>query len=168
MSDQERQDNNAGTEPQAEPEVPPGEPEAPPGEPAPAPGAQGLQEGEPLWGMLCHLTALAGFIGIPFGNIIGPLVIWLIKKDTMPFVDDQGKESLNFQISMTLYGLAASILLIVPIGLIAILGGPFLIVPFFLLIMAVSVVVIVLVILASVEANKGKKYRYPLTIRFLK
>ncbi len=54
---------------------------------------------ERTWGMLCHLCALAGFIGIPLGSIIGPLVIWLIKKDASAFVNEQGRNSLNFQIS---------------------------------------------------------------------
>jgi uncharacterized Tic20 family protein len=50
-----------------------------------------------MWGMLCHLSALSAYV-TGFGGILGPLIVWLIKKDTMPFVDDQGKESLNFQI----------------------------------------------------------------------
>jgi hypothetical protein len=58
------------------------------------------------WAMGCHLAALALYIGIPFGNIFGPLIIWLIKKDEIPLVDEQGKESLNFQISLILYGVA--------------------------------------------------------------
>ena len=49
-----------------------------------------------MWGMLCHLAALAMFTGIPLGNVIGPLVVWLIQKDKSPFVDEQGKEVLNF------------------------------------------------------------------------
>jgi uncharacterized Tic20 family protein len=48
-----------------------------------------------LWGMFCHLIAFSGYV-VPFGSVLGPLIIWLIKKDEMPFVDDQGKESLNF------------------------------------------------------------------------
>src|SRR5690242_19907337 len=60
-------------------------------------------------GMLCHLLAFSGHF-IPFGHIIGPLVLWLIKKDDSPFVDDQGKESLNFQITMTIAGVVAGIL----------------------------------------------------------
>ena len=53
------------------------------------------------WGMIAHLSALVGLI-IPFGNILGPLVVWLVKKDTMPFVDDQGKEALNFNITLAI------------------------------------------------------------------
>lgn len=105
------------------------------------------------WGMLSHLIALAGFV-IPFGNIIGPLVIWLIKKDEYPFVDDQGKESLNFQISMTIYFIISAILIVVVIGI--------------LLMIALVIVEVIFIILATVKANSGEKYRYPLTIRLIK
>ena len=97
-----------------------------------------------LYGMLCHLLALSWTVGIPFGWLLGPLVMWLAKRDEYPFVDDQGKESLNFQLSNTLYAL--TIVLI-----------PFLI-----------VYDIIFVIIASVHASEGKAYRYPLTIRFIK
>ena len=105
------------------------------------------------FGMLCHLLAFAGFV-IPLGNIIGPLVIWLMKKDEFPFVDDQGKESLNFQISLIIYALISGVLIIVVIGI-------------FLLI-AIGIFMIVMVIIATIRANEGQKYRYPLTIRLLK
>lgn len=62
------------------------------------------------WGMLCHLTALCCWVGVPFGNIVGPLIVWLIKKDETPLVDEQGKESLNFQISISIYAIVAAIL----------------------------------------------------------
>lgn len=106
------------------------------------------------WGMLCHLAALSLFVGIPFGHLIGPLVVWLIKKDHYPFVDDQGKEALNFQISMTIYGIISGVLCLILIG--------------FLLLIALLVLEIVLVIIATVNASKGELYRYPLTIRFIK
>jgi uncharacterized Tic20 family protein len=104
------------------------------------------------FGMLCHLTAFAGFI-VPLGNIIGPLVMWLIKKDQYPFVDDQGKESLNFQISVLIYAFISGILVFVVIGI-------------FLLI-ALGIFVIVMVIIATIRANEGQRYRYPLTIRII-
>ena len=106
------------------------------------------------FGMLCHLTAAAGLIGIPFGNIIGPLVIWLVKKDQFPYVDQEGKESLNFQISMTIYALVAGVLCLVFIG--------------FLLLPIIWLVDVIFVIIASIKANEGVGYRYPLTIRLLK
>jgi uncharacterized Tic20 family protein len=106
------------------------------------------------WGMLCHLTSLSAYVGIPFGHIVGPLVIWLIKKDELSFVDDQGKESLNFEISMSLYGIISGLLCFVLIG--------------FVLIVALLVTHVVLVILATVKASAGERYRYPLTIRLIK
>ena len=126
--------------------------QAPEGPQAEAPAALGQQER--TMGMLCHLLALAGYIGIPLGNIIGPLVIWLIKKDQIPFANDQGKESLNFQISVTIYAIVSSILIAVVIGMV--------------LLVAVWVFGLVMVIIASLQANQGIAYRYPLTIRFIK
>jgi len=112
------------------------------------------QKQERLWGMFCHLASLVAFIGIPFGNIIGPLVVWLVKKNEMPFVDAQGKESLNFQISMSLYLLVASVLCLLVIGI------PLLI--------ALAITDLVLVIIASIKISNGETFQYPLTIRFLK
>jgi uncharacterized Tic20 family protein len=108
---------------------------------------------EKSWGMFCHLAALAGFV-IPFGNVIGPLIIWLIKKDASPYVDKQGKESLNFQISVTLYCIIAAILIIVVIGI-------------FLLI-AIGIGTLVLIIVGAIKANNREEFAYPLTIRFIK
>jgi hypothetical protein len=106
------------------------------------------------FGMLCHLTALAAFIGIPLGHILGPLVVWLLKKNDYPFVDEQGKESLNFQISMTIYAIVAAILIFVFIGIFLLIG--------------LAVTDLVLVIIASVKTSNGESHRYPLTIRFIK
>ena len=109
---------------------------------------------ERTWAMLCHLGAFAGFILPAFGNIIGPLVFWLIKRDESDLVDDQGKESLNFQISMAIYFIGAGILTLVVIG--------------FVLLVGLGIFFIVMVIMASVKANSGERFRYPLTIRFIK
>jgi uncharacterized Tic20 family protein len=91
---------------------------------------------------------------IPFGSIVGPLIIWLIKKDEMPFVDDQGKEALNFNISMTIYGLISVLLVFVLIG--------------FILLVVLGIAWLVLAIVAAVKANEGIAYRYPLTLRLVK
>jgi len=104
------------------------------------------------WAMLCHLSSFAGF-AFPFGNLIAPLIIWLIKKDEHPFVDDQGKEALNFQISLTIYLIVSIILIIVLIGIPLLIG---------LILLGV-----ILVINAAIKANEGIKYRYPANIRFL-
>ena len=71
---------------------------------------------ERTWAMLCHFSAFAGLI-FPFGNFLAPLIIWLIKKEELPFVEDQGKEVLNFQISMTIYLLISGMLCIILIGI---------------------------------------------------
>jgi len=107
---------------------------------------------ERMWAMFCHLSGLAGFI-FPFGNIIAPLVIWLIKKEEYALVNDQGKEALNFQISMTIYIIASVILIFLVIGI------PLLII--------LGIFSLIVVIIAAIKANEGEKYRYPLTIRFL-
>ena len=106
------------------------------------------------WAMFCHLSALAIFIAIPFGNIIVPLIIWLLKKDEFPVVDEHGKESLNFQISMTIYGAVAGLLCFAVIG--------------FVLVPVVLVADIVLIITATVKANQGESYQYPFAIKFIK
>ena len=104
--------------------------------------------------MLTHLSALSGFFTGGLGAIIGPLIVWLIKKEEMPFVDEQGKESLNFQITMMLAAIVSAILVLVLIG--------------FLMLLAVGIFDLVMVIIASIKANEGEHFTYPLTIRFLK
>lgn len=102
---------------------------------------------------LVHLLSFAGLI-VPFGHVLGPLVLWLVKRNDYPgFFDTNGKESVNFQISMTLYLFVAGVLLLALIGI--------------LLLPAVIIVDIVLVIIAAVKANQGELYRYPLAIRFI-
>jgi len=111
-----------------------------------------VPEEQRTWGMLAHLSALAGFI-IPFEHIVGPLIVWLMKREGWPFVAENGKESLNFQISMTIYMVAATILSLLLIGL-----------PFLLVLPLLDLVGIVI---AAVRANKGQTFRYPASIKFL-
>lgn len=105
------------------------------------------------WATFTHLSALSGFIGVPFGHIVGPLVMWLIKRDDNPTLDAHGKEALNFNISMVIYAIVSVILMLVLIG--------------FVLIFAVALIALILPIIAAIKANKGELYRYPLTIRFI-
>jgi hypothetical protein len=152
---EENRDNTTpppANDPYVNPSPSPAEPVMPGGETPPAPAA--LTKEAKQWGMFCHLAALAGFTGLPFANVLGPLILWLIKKDDFPFVDDQGKESLNFQISMAIYAL-------ITLPLFCIIIGPF-------LMAAVLIFDLIMVIIASIEANKGKAYRYPLCIRLIK
>ncbi len=104
------------------------------------------------WGMLCHLAAFAGYL-IPLGWLIGPLVVWLIKREQYAFVDIQGKESVNFQISILIYTLISGVLFLVLIGMV--------------LLPAVLIFQIVMVIIAMIKASNGEYFRYPLCIRFI-
>jgi uncharacterized protein len=109
---------------------------------------------ERLWATLCHLSALIGFVLPIFGNIIGPLVFWILKKDQMPLVDFNGKEALNFQISMSIYALCAATLVLVLIGI-----------PLLFMIVLAD---LAMIIMAAVKTSEGTPFRYPLTIRLIK
>jgi uncharacterized Tic20 family protein len=105
-------------------------------------------------GMLCHLVALTMLLGVPMGHLLGPLVIWLIKRQEDPFVDACGKESLNFQISMTIYFAISFLLAFIVIG--------------FFMMIGVMILNITLTIIAAIKASEGTSYTYPCTIRFIK
>ncbi|WP_417216684.1 DUF4870 domain-containing protein [Alcanivorax sp.] len=104
-------------------------------------------------GLACHLLAFVGMV-FPFGNILGPLVIWLVKKDDSAFVDDQGKEALNFNITISIAGFVAFLLTFVVIGAV--------------LLPIIGIFWLVMTVVAAVKANGGEHYRYPLTIRLIK
>jgi hypothetical protein len=106
------------------------------------------------WTVLCHATALAGFFVPWAGHILGPLIVWLAKRGDSPEIDEHGKESLNFQISMLIYNLIAGVLCLVLIG--------------FVILGILHILNLVLVIVASIQASEGKLYRYPITIRLIK
>ena len=108
---------------------------------------------ERTWAMLCHFSAFSGLI-FPFGNFLAPLIIWLIKKEEMPFVEDQGKEVLNFQISMTIYLLISGLLCIILIGIPIVIG--------------LVIFCFIITIIAAISANDGKAYRYPMNLRLIK
>lgn len=109
--------------------------------------------GDHTMGMLCHLLSFCCYV-FPFGNLVGPLVLWIIKKDEDAFVDATGKEVINFQISMTIYAIICTILMLVFIGII--------------LLPIVVIANIVYTIIAAIKANEGVIYEYPFSIRFLK
>lgn len=110
-------------------------------------------ENEKTWGMLTHLLALSVFIGVPFGNVIGPLIIYLIKKDEYEFVREQGREVLNFQITWSLIFIVSAILIFIGIGIV--------------MLIAFGIAWLVLVIVGTVSASNGTTYRYPFTIDFI-
>ena len=103
--------------------------------------------------MLCHLAAFLGFV-FPFGSVVGPLILWQMKKEVDPFIDDQGKEALNFQITVAIAWIACIVLAFAVIG--------------FFLMVALAIATVVLTIIGSIKANKGIVYHYPLTWRLIK
>src|SRR5205809_5125431 len=106
------------------------------------------------WCVLCHASALLGLFFHFLGHLLGPLIVWLVKRGDSPEIDANGKESLNFQISMLIYDAIAAILCIVLIGIPILIG--------------LWILNTVLVIIASIQASEGKFYRYPITIRLIK
>ncbi|RMM57215.1 hypothetical protein ALQ76_00798 [Pseudomonas syringae pv. atrofaciens] len=105
------------------------------------------------WAMFCHLSAFAGLM-FPFGNLLGPLIIWQLKKDSDPFIDAQGKEALNFQITVAIAATVSMLLVLLIIG--------------FALLTLVGIDAAVLAIIAGIKANDGVDYRYPFTLRLIK
>jgi uncharacterized Tic20 family protein len=107
---------------------------------------------------------MVALIGIPFGNVLGPLVVWLVKRDASPGVDAHGKESLNFHLSWSLYWILAAAV----VGALCFLLIGFLLLPFLFIGYAVGIIgMVILSVIGSVKASNGELYRYPLTIRFL-
>ena len=115
---------------------------------ATSPGAE-----ERNWAVGCHLAALSGLVS-GIGFILGPLIVWLYKKDESAFVSDQGKEALNFQISMLIYFVAACALVFVLIGIPALV--------------IFGIIDLVCIVMGAVKASEGVAYRYPLNLRLLK
>jgi len=105
------------------------------------------------WCILAHATALVGFLVPVAGHIVGPLIVWLAKRQDSPEIDAHGKESINFQISMVIWNAIALILCLVLIGI-----------PILILLHILN---IIFVIIASIQASEGKLYRYPLAIRLI-
>ena len=142
-------------------------PSAAPGYVAPGAPAGGVPVGyhsatEPVetnpearqWGMFAHLASLAGIFLPVVGHFGGPLVVWMMKKDQMPFVDDQGKESLNFQITVLIAAAVLTPTLCIGIGFVAL--------------PVLGIAAVILSILAGVKANEGIRYRSPFTLRLIK
>ncbi|HZF97885.1 MAG TPA: DUF4870 domain-containing protein [Pseudoxanthomonas sp.] len=119
---------------------------------APLPPAGSPNAEERQWGLFAHLSALAGLV-IPLGNVLGPLIIWQIKKDTLPFAADQAKEALNFNITMAIAAVIGFVLILVLIGMV--------------LLPVIGLIWIVFTVLAAIKANNGEAYRYPFTLRLV-
>ena len=100
-----------------------------------------------------HLSTFAGLV-VPFGSIIGPLAVWLTRRDRDPFVDDAGREALNFGISIAIYGLVALVAALMLVGIPLLIVG--------------VIAWVVLASLAAVKASQGQSYGYPLTLRLVR
>lgn len=112
-----------------------------------------INKDENTLGIVTHLLSFA-FFAVPFGNVIGPLVLWLIKRAESPYLDAVGKEVVNFNISFLIYAAVAFLTVFFIIG--------------FLLLPAVGLVWLILIIVGAIKASEGRIYRYPLTIRLIK
>jgi uncharacterized Tic20 family protein len=105
------------------------------------------------WAAFAHLAGLFVLIVPPLGGILGPMIIWILKKDDMPFVRDQGREAINFQITMLLAMLVAGALILALVGLV--------------LLPIVIVTDVVLILVATLAASDGRAYRYPFNLRLV-
>ena len=100
-----------------------------------------------------HLSTFAGLV-IPFGSVIGPLAVWLTRRDRDPFIDDAGREALNFGISIAVYGAVALVAALMLVGISLLIVG--------------VIAWVVLASLAAIKASQGQAYRYPLTMRLVR
>jgi len=118
-----------------------------------APGAKPT-ENERTWAMLAHLAALAGLVVPLFGIVLGPLGVWLAKRDESEFVAEHAKEALNFNISVLLGAIACILLMLVFVG--------------FLLGTALFIAWLTMTLIAAIRASEGRTYRYPISLRLVK
>jgi uncharacterized protein len=113
------------------------------------------------WAVGAHLSALVGALlgGLP--AFLGPLIVWLIRRNTGdPFSEEHAKEALNFQIFTVLVGIVVFVLGVLTLGL-AFLVALVVFIP-------ALIVWLVFIIQASVAANRGRPYRYPISLRLIK
>ncbi len=122
-------------------------------------GADVVPVGEDrTWALIGHLSALSAFI-TGFGCVLGPLIVWLVKRDTLPFAGDQAKEALNFNITVLIAGAALILFTVITIGI-----GVFITVPLGFVLFFYW---LIFTIIAAINANNGVRYRYPMTLRLI-
>ncbi len=93
-------------------------------------------------------------IAFPFGSVIGPLIVWLVKKEEMPLVAEHGRKSLNFQLTMMIAYIVCFMLMFVVVGVI--------------LLPLVALFSLIMVVVSAIKANDGKEVKYPMAIEFIK
>jgi uncharacterized protein len=114
---------------------------------------------ERTWALLGHLSALSAFVVTGIGCVLGPLIIWLVKRDSLPFAADQAKEALNFNITVLIAAAGLILFSIITVGIGLLLTVPLGFALFFYW--------LIFTIIAAVNANNGVRYRYPLTLRLV-
>jgi len=120
---------------------------------SPAPGSTPT-ENERTWAMLAHLSALIGLV-VPFiGIVIGPLAVWLARRDESPFVAEHAREALNFNITVLIGAIVCGLLMLVFVG--------------FLLLTALFIAWLVMTLVAAIKASEGRTYQYPFSLRLVK
>lgn len=127
-------------------EVPPNTPLYPP------PISESLKPEERTWAAIAHASAFCSLIGIP--GFVGPLVVWLIKKDQSPFVADQAKEAMNFHITMFIAFVVTIPFMFCGVG--------------FLMAVVVVLLELICAVIGAVSASNGQMYRYPFTLRLIR
>jgi uncharacterized Tic20 family protein len=134
--------------------LPPPIPPVPPVQPPPESQVR-------TWNMLCHLSALLGLLGIPFGNVLGPLIVWQIKKSEIPSVEVHGKAAVNFQLTIAIAAIVTSALgfvltfMCIGVVLFIVAGGIFL-------------CGLIFALIAGIKANEGQDYKYPYSLDLIK
>lgn len=132
----------------------------------PPPAATGTPSAEERqWAMFAHLSAILGALltggwAFSIGCFLGPLIIWLVKKETMPFVDDQAKEALNFNITLAIVFAVLFLLTVLTLGIGVLISFP--------LYVIIGIAWLVFTIIAAIKANDGTAYRYPFALRLVK
>lgn len=116
-----------------------------------APSSSGMTANQ--WAMLLHFSQYAGFI-VPVGGFLVPILIWQLKKDDVPGLDEHGKNVTNWLISSVIYAVVSSLLTIILIGILGLI--------------AVALMALIFPIIGGIKANAGETWKYPAAIGFLK
>jgi uncharacterized Tic20 family protein len=149
--------NPGATPPEPPADIPSEPPPAPAGPVAPSTGGAPMDQ-QKNWAIAAHLTTLSNIVSIP--GFIGPLIVWLVKKDEMPFAGAHGKEALNFQLTLWIVITVAWLVAVITCGAGVIVSLPVHI--------AAVIYSTIMSIIATMRASEGQHYQYPATIRFIK
>jgi uncharacterized Tic20 family protein len=111
-----------------------------------------LTQEDRTWAMASHLLSLLNLLTVA-GGLIAVLILWLARRERSPFIEESGRESLNFQITMLLAAAVGGVLTLILVG--------------FVVLGVVMIASFILPILAGLAASEGRRYRYPFTLRLI-